>query len=258
MSIESHFNSSFIFTHVSTDSLLLSLMIEFQQWGVLCWARLTFSAWLRLWKHLMFMYLLLHQAYCWWLQCLDIRIFLIVLVSGHLSVCLGQSHEIPRDGWYIILVYLRLIFSPNALQILRQPVPCTRIFLIFFADLNRFVPGLFCVHTLCVKSVKASNKITGRKIENSVRARTQPSFTLFLTSNGSKSSLKLTDSFIPVCKTDMNLTKGYPSLHRMFHSMSLFPVLKAFMKLTNITLRVIFYSMHFSFICREKIMFTVP
>ena len=55
-------------------------------------------------------------------------------------------------------------------------------------------PGLLCIHTLWVKSVKVTEKIKERKIENSVGTGTQSCFFPFPTSNGSESSsLKLTD-----------------------------------------------------------------
>ena len=49
------------------------------------------------------------------------------------------------------------------------------------------------------------------------------------------------------------------TFHRMFHSASLFPVLKAFVNTTNIISRGIFYSMSFSSICRKvNIISVVP
>ena len=106
--------------------------------------------------------------------------------------------------------------------------------------------------------MKASDKTIVRKTKNSVGERTQPCFTRFPASNHSKSSiLKLTDTFILICKTDTSLTKwsGHPSFHRMFHSTSLFRV-KSFFEVNM--KRDIFCPMHFSCTCHKKILSVVP
>ena len=123
---------------------------------------------------------------------------------------------------------------------------------------DRFAPSLLCIHTLWVESLKSSEKVIERKIENSIRAKIQLFLIPFPTSNGSKSSpLKLSNVFIPACKADMRLTKSseHPSFHRMLHSTSLFTMSKLFVKLTAIMYKCIFSSIHFSCISwKEKIM----
>ena len=152
--------------------------------------------------HFMFMYLVPHVV-CggWQLWSQDIWICMFYPMSWD-----------PRRGYYITSVFLRLIFSKNTLADFEKweisfasrwscsmkavssanMSLCTRIFLIFLADLNcltlnRFAHGWLYLYFL-VGSVKALNKTIKRKIENCVRTKTQSCFSPFPTSNGSENS----------------------------------------------------------------------
>ena len=94
---------------------------------------------------------------------------LFTWVSTWPFICIFRLIPWASGGdWYITTVFLRLIFNPNAfadfekwvtiscafwwLCVIKRVLSAS-IFLIFLADLNwlalnRFIPGLLCIHTL--------------------------------------------------------------------------------------------------------------